>query len=65
MIVTHDIRAGRDEVDFRLTATNPTNRASQAHWAQPCVAVDAFTGVNPMRNSEEYLRNALSLLTGG
>jgi hypothetical protein len=52
VIVEHDIRAGRDEVDFRLTAANPTRRGSQAHWAQPCVRVDAFTGVKPMRNSD-------------
>jgi hypothetical protein len=55
VVVDHEIRAGRDEVDFRLTATNPTSRASLAHWAQPCVRVDAFTGVKPERNSEAYL----------
>ncbi len=26
VVVEHEIRAGRDEVDFRLTATNPTER---------------------------------------
>src|SRR4051794_12545305 len=52
VVVEHEIRAGRDEVDFRLTATNPTGRESRAHWAQPCVRVDAFTGVKPARDSE-------------
>ena len=33
--VDHEIRAGNDEVEFRLTATNPTAVESQAHWAQP------------------------------
>ena len=63
-IVDHDIRSGRDEVDFRLTATNPTTQASQAHWAQPCVRVDAFTGVKPMRNSEEYLPKCFIFVDG-
>jgi hypothetical protein len=64
VIVEHDIRAGRDEVDFRLTATNPTDRASQAHWAQPCVRVDAFTGVKPMPNSEAYLPKCFIFVDG-
>jgi hypothetical protein len=64
VIVDHEIRAGRDEVDFRLTATNPTDRASQAHWAQPCVRVDAFTGVKPLRNSEEYLPKCFIFVDG-
>jgi hypothetical protein len=55
VIVDHEIRAGRDEVDFRLTVTNPSAKASHAHWAQPCVRVGAFTGVKPERNSEDYL----------
>src|SRR4051812_45684379 len=35
VVVDHEIRAGHDEVDFRLVATNPTDRPSEAHWAQP------------------------------
>jgi hypothetical protein len=27
-----------------LTAHNPTDKPSQAHWAQPCTRVDQFTG---------------------
>ena len=64
VIVEHDIRAGLDEVDFRLTATNPTARASQAHWAQPCVRVDAFTGVKPIPNSEAYLPKCFIFVDG-
>src|SRR5262249_14213372 len=44
VIVEHRTTAGPDEVDFRLPARNPTATASQAHWAQPCVRVDKFTG---------------------
>jgi hypothetical protein len=43
-VVEHTITAGADEVDFRLVAHNPTRAESQAHWAQPCVRVDRFTG---------------------
>jgi hypothetical protein len=44
VVVLHKITAHRDEVDFRLVAHNPTDKPSQAHWAQPCVRVDGFTG---------------------
>ncbi len=44
VVVTHRITARDDEVDFRLVATNRTDRESQAHWAQPCIRVDKFTG---------------------
>lgn len=42
--VKHVITAGIDEIDFKLTATNPTEKESEAHWAQPCIRVDKFTG---------------------
>jgi hypothetical protein len=44
VVVNHVIKATDDEVDFRVTAHNPTDRESQAHWAQPCIRVDKFTG---------------------
>jgi hypothetical protein len=44
VVVTHDIIAGKDDVTFRLVATNPTETPSAAHWAQPCIRVDKFTG---------------------
>jgi hypothetical protein len=49
--VRHEIRAGEDEIDFRLTATNPTTKPSEAHWAQPCVRLGKFTG----RDEKTYL----------
>lgn len=44
VVVEHTITAGIDEIDFRITAHNPTEKPSEAHWAQPCIRVDAFTG---------------------
>jgi hypothetical protein len=43
VIVKHVITPGKDEVDFQVTATNPTDKESLAHWAQPCIRVDKFT----------------------
>jgi hypothetical protein len=44
VVVEHTITAGKDEVDFRLVAHNPTDKPSDVHWAQPCMRVDKFTG---------------------
>lgn len=44
VIVEHVITAGADEVDFQITAHNPTQTQSQAHWAQPCIRLDKFIG---------------------
>ncbi|MFV2068778.1 MAG: hypothetical protein ACC645_17540 [Pirellulales bacterium] len=44
VLVRHTISAGKDEIDFRLEAHNPTGAASEADWAQPCMRVDRFTG---------------------
>jgi hypothetical protein len=60
VIVQHEIRAGDDEVDFRLTATNPTEQVSQAHWAQPCIRLDKFTG----RRQADYLEKSFVFLDG-
>jgi hypothetical protein len=64
VIVEHELRAGRDEVAFHLAATNPTDRPSEAAWAQPCIRVDRFTGVAATRNSEEYLPRSFVFLDG-
>jgi hypothetical protein len=42
--VEHTITAGNNEVDFQLIAHNSTDKPSLAHWAQPCIRVDKFTG---------------------
>jgi hypothetical protein len=44
VVAEHVITAGEDEVDFRVTIRNPTDQKSFAHWAQPCIRVDRFTG---------------------
>jgi hypothetical protein len=56
--VSHVITAVEDGIEFRLTATNPTKTASRAHWAQPCVRVDKFTG----GDQQSYLSKAFVFL---
>jgi len=58
--VDHDIRACADGVEFRLKAHNPTAVASAAHWAQPCIRVDRFTG----RDQKTYLEKCFVFLDG-
>ena len=57
VVVDHTITASRGEIDLRVVAHNPTTRASEAHWAQPCVRLGLFCGyVDPPRNSPtDYL----------
>ncbi len=66
--VEHTITAGADEVDFRLTARNPTATRSEAHWAQPCVRLAAFTGFDPQitksKNLDDYLGKCFIFLDG-
>jgi hypothetical protein len=44
LVVDHEIRAGADEVTFKLRVRNPTNHANEAEWAQPCVQLGNFAG---------------------
>lgn len=44
VVVEHTITAAADAVDFQLMARNPMRAESLAHWAQPCIRVDRFTG---------------------
>ncbi len=54
--VEHTITAKDDEVDFRLVARNPTEKPSEAHWAQACVRLGPFTGFTAAGNApEDYL----------
>jgi hypothetical protein len=48
--VTHEIRAGRDDLDFRVVATNRGDEFADVDWFQPCMRVDRFTG----RKQEDY-----------
>lgn len=58
--VRHVITAGADEVDFRLTAANPTDKVSEAHWAQPCIRLAKFTG----GDQQSYLPKCFIFLDG-
>ncbi|TWU07293.1 hypothetical protein CA54_56980 [Symmachiella macrocystis] len=60
VIVQHDIRALADNIDFQITATNPTQKPSLAYWAQPCLRVDRFTG----RNQKTYLDKGFVFYNG-
>jgi hypothetical protein len=63
--VEHVITAKDDEVDFRLTAHNPGDKRSEAHWAQPCVRLAEFTGVDPKgKDLDDYLPQCFIFLNG-
>lgn len=63
--VEHAITAGDDEVDFRLVAHNPGTAPSQAHWAQPCVRLAAFTGFDPKgKDLDDCLTKCFIFLEG-
>ena len=63
VVVRHQIDAGPDSVTFTLVATNPTDKPSEAAWAQPCVRVGPFTG-NSDRAGNEYLPKCFIFLDG-
>lgn len=65
VVVDHTITASGDEVDFRLVATNPTAKASEAHWAQPCIRLGAFTGFpTDAPDMNDYLPKCFVFLEG-
>lgn len=65
VVVEHVITAKEDEVDFRLTAHNPTDKRSEAHWAQPCVRLHDFTGFDPKgKDLDDYLPKCFIFLDG-
>ncbi len=67
VVVTHRIEADDDEVTFSLAASNPTEIESQAQWAQPCMRVDAFTGMSPERSRDvypPYIRKCFLMING-
>lgn len=64
VVVTSVIEAGEDEVHFDVMAHNPTRTDSEVHWAQPCIRVDRFVGVEARHGSEEYLPKCFVFLDG-
>ena len=64
MVVDHTIRAGSDDVDFRLIAHNPGPKRSEAHWAQACVRLGSFTGFPASStNLDDYLPQCFLILS--
>lgn len=67
VVVEHTITAGKDEIDFQLIAHNPTDKTSEAHWAQPCMRVDSFTGnsnADARALHPEYIRQCFLFIDG-
>lgn len=66
VMVNHTITTRDDEVDFRLQVSNPTSKTSEAHWAQPCVRLAAFTGFGKDGggNLDDYLPKCFVFLDG-
>jgi hypothetical protein len=64
VVVTSVIEAGVDEVHFDVEARNPTGTDSEVHWAQPCIRVDRFVGVEARHASEEYLPKCFVFVDG-
>ncbi|MEE2938305.1 MAG: hypothetical protein VYA84_20135 [Planctomycetota bacterium] len=67
VVVRHVIKAGKDEVMFIVEASNPTNRESLVHWAQPCMRVDGFVGADPKDSREvypPYIRRCFLMIDG-
>lgn len=67
VIVKHLIEAGKDYVRFHVTASNPTDKESAAHWAQPCMRIDRFTGTDKQDARETfppYIRKCFLYLDG-
>ena len=67
VVVRHVLTAGADEVDFRLTAHNPTSKTSAVDWAQPCVRVGEYTGCGRRDAWEvypKYIRQSFLFVDG-
>lgn len=63
--VRHDIRAGDDEVEFRLELRNKGTEFVEARWFQPCMRVDRFCGgtqSNYIAKSFIFTANGLTTL---
>lgn len=58
--VSHTIRSTSNEVRFEITAHNPADRRSEAHWAQPCIRLARFTG----GDQRSYLSKSFVFLDG-
>ena len=64
VVVDHTIRSTSDAVDFLIEARNPTEKASLAHWAQPCIRVGDFTGTAEPEPPYAYVEKSFVFLDG-
>ncbi|HEX8546229.1 MAG TPA: hypothetical protein VF691_04660 [Cytophagaceae bacterium] len=61
MVVTHDIRVQKDEVEFNLVLENKGKNPIDADWLQPCIRIDKFTN----RKQEDYLSRCFIFTKSG
>jgi len=59
--VIHDIRAGKDEVEFNLVFHNKGDKAIDVDWFQPCISVNEFTN----RKQEDYISRCFIFTNSG
>jgi hypothetical protein len=66
VVVDHTITSGKDFVDFQISAHNPTDKISEAHWGQPCIRVSTFTGYGDPANgvSYDYIERSFIFMDG-
>lgn len=57
----HSISASEDAITFDITLHNATDTFVDVEWAQPCIRVDAFTGLG----QEEYIRRCFIFTDAG
>jgi hypothetical protein len=66
VILEHEITAGADEVDFKVSARNDGREFVDAQWFQPCMRVDRFTGAkqnNYIEKSFIFTKDGAKLLS--
>ena len=59
--IRYDIRASRDEVEFRVQIKNIGEQPVDVQWFQPCLRVASFTG----RNQSNYIERSFIFTEAG
>lgn len=59
--VMHDIKAGKDEVEFNLVLHNKGDKDVDIGWFQPCIRIDQFTN----RKQEDYISRCFIFTDAG
>ena len=54
VVVKHVISLDSTGVNFAISAKNTSDKASEIHWAQPCVQVGNFTGKGKAQTEDKY-----------